>query len=142
MSKDEPQSTLGVDTSKQQDEEDDCIGDNQSSLVASIEERSSEQLSNQTCDSQTSNTEVSSDETDERKEQAGEENLEPFGIEDDNRPNSSRLDNPDGNLEQDRRTNVQRESDEPTQEKLFPDVEDENQLTLGGDKAYNQCQFG
>lgn len=70
-----------------------------------------------------------------------DDGLEEWGVEKDPSPNNSRLDNPDGNLEADRRTNTRTSSENTEQESLFPDIENEDQVTLGGEKAYNQCLF-
>jgi hypothetical protein len=70
------------------------------------------------------------------------ENLEEFGVEEDHSPNTPRLDNPDGELKEDRRTNRRSGEDTTEQEQLFPDIDDPNQITLGGERAYNQCKFG
>jgi hypothetical protein len=69
-----------------------------------------------------------------------EETLVEFGVEDDPRPNNAKLANPDGDLEEDRRVNVESETEPGEQEQLFPDVEDD-QMTLGGERASNQCLF-
>lgn len=69
-----------------------------------------------------------------------EESLSEYGVEDDHRPNNAKLDNPDGDLEQDRRVNKETDNDVGEQEQLFPDVEDD-QMTLGGERARNQCLF-
>jgi hypothetical protein len=71
----------------------------------------------------------------------GSGSLEEFGVEEDPSPNNTRLDNPDGGLEEDRRTNTHSSPDETEQEALFPDIDNKNQVTLTGDRAYNQCLF-
>jgi len=72
------------------------------------------------------------------------ESLDEFGVEDDARPNNPKLDNPDGEMEADRRVNRRSDDDDDDdvgeQRQLFPDVEDD-QATLTGDRARNQCLF-
>ena len=93
-------------------------------------------------DSPPKEPEDSSESKDTRSSKRVDENgLEEFGVEKDPSPNNSRLDNPDGNLESDRRTNTRTSSENTEQEALFPDIENEDQVTLGGEKAYNQCLF-
>lgn len=82
------------------------------------------------------------DDGEESESSESDESLERFGVDDDPRPNNAKLDNPDGELDQDRRVNVKNADDENKveQRKLFPDVDDQ-QMTLGGENAASQCLF-
>jgi hypothetical protein len=80
----------------------------------------------------------SSAEDSRRSEESG---LQGFGVDEDNRANITRLDQPDGEMKQDRRTNTRsEETDSTEQAQLYPDVEDD-QRTLTGARAGNQCLF-
>jgi len=121
-----------VDQEAEADESD--VDDEQESLFDDVDTGSPEE---QSTNDNTGSAASSSNTSD-----SDSEGLTEFGVEEDPSPNNPRLDNPDGELEQDRRTNTRTSSDETEQEALFPDIEDEDQVTLTGEKAYNQCLFG
>jgi hypothetical protein len=121
-----------VDQGAEADESD--VDDEQESLFDGVDTESPEE---QSTNDNTGSTASSSNTSD-----SDSRGLTQFGVEEDPSPNKPRLDNPDGELEQDRRTNTRMSSDETEQEALFPDIENEDQVTLTGEKAYNQCLFG
>jgi len=140
MSQTASQVTLDGESPENQTDAADSVDEDQASLFEASGESKDETDSDQGTQSETG-SEYPPAGNEGSRSSAGEESLEKFGVEEDNSPNNGRLDNPDGNLEQDRRTNRRRDGDDTTQEQLFPDVDDENQLTLGGARAYNQCNF-
>ncbi|RLM94349.1 hypothetical protein [Haloarcula sp. Atlit-7R] len=139
MSQSKSQSTLSGDTAqieKESDEGADQDGQ-QASLVDGIESGESSQDGVDGGENRANSKKGSQDTSD------SEESLEGFGVEDDPRPNNSKLDNPDGEMEADRRVNRRSDDnneDTGAQKQLFPDVEDD-QATLTGERAHNQCLF-
>ncbi|MDT3437779.1 hypothetical protein [Haloarcula sp. 1CSR25-25] len=137
MSQSKSQSTLSGDAaSVEQTTDEESEEELQASLVDGVEPTQS---------SPTEATEANDNLNGEEEKGApddGEEGLEEFGVEEDARPNNPKLDNPDGEMEADRRVNRRNGDDEDTgtQKQLFPDVEDD-QATLTGGRARNQCLF-
>lgn len=137
MSKSQSQVNLELDRVESESEEDEStVDEGQESLFDTLGSDSPDEPG----DSASGDSAVSTDSQSSKVKDDG--GLESFGVEKDPSPNNSRLDNPDGELEQDRRTNTRTSPDETEQEALFPDIENENQVTLTGEKAYNQCLFG
>jgi hypothetical protein len=110
----------------------------QNGILPGIEEDPSDSSSGAVVEESSQDEQVSSD-GDNQGDGEGE-SLSQFGVEDDHRPNNPKLDNPDGDLEQDRRVNTKNNTEAGEQEQLFPDVEDD-QMTLGGERARNRCLF-
>lgn len=137
MSQSKSQSTLSGDAaSVEQTTDEESEEELQASLVDGVEPVQS---------SPTEATEANDNTDSEGEKRApddGEEGLEEFGVEEDARPNNPKLDNPDGEMEADRRVNRRSgdDGDTGTQKQLFPDVEDD-QATLTGGRARNQCLF-
>jgi len=135
MSQTESQVTLELDDVQSESDEEPAVDEEQASLFGNSDE-----------DSPTEDgTEGAGRSGKSRSSHSGKHGdgngLEEFGVEEDPSPNNPRLDNPDGNLEADRRTNTRTSSEDTEQEALFPDIDDEDQMTLGGEQAYNQCLF-
>jgi hypothetical protein len=72
---------------------------------------------------------------------ASEETLERYGVEDDPMANNPKLANPNGELEEDRRTNKREEPETGEQAELFVQTQHDDQRTLRNKKAQNQFKF-
>jgi len=133
MSQSRKQIDLELNTvNEDQDSDDTEIDDNQQSLWSPSEQGPDEQADSQWGPNSDDQRAAS---------RAKDEGLEEYGVEDDPSPNNARLDNPDGELTADRRTNKHTGQPETEQADLFPDIENKDQVTLGGEPAYNQCLF-